>query len=537
MKTKIEKEIFKMNKKTLGKVAAASMAAMTAVSAMSVTASAMVGSNGVASGSVYAVTITTPGATGSNGVTTPSTSQTVYYTSADTANAAINALAVGQTASSTETTVNAAFGNGTVIYVGSDGKITKENYGGTKYTTSGTTTTTPGTTTPNYGYSYQYASSTNNVYLGTNGKWYPNLSSLYTAGTSLSNTVPKPEQLTYQAILNSSATKVVYFNKDTGEFSADVPNGTDWVQILGYSSNYDYYYNTKPANYDTYDVYQVGGVYYPTLSSALSAAGNNYNLITKIYDYSRPQTNYFSKVTGKYYSTYADALAASRNSASNVYTFSYYTSDYYYDDTYGYYYGDPYYYYWLRRQNSTTDDTSSKNDTTTATVGNRKGWTAISKYLGTVKTGSSVTVSMNYETTVPASVMSAIKGKNVTVKFVLKNGVTFTINGRDVSSASDINIDTAYNTSMVPTKLVKAAYKKNKAVSSAQITISGGSFGAEADVTVKFATKRAGCTAKLYRYNPGKETLSLVDTAKVQSNGKCTFGDVDKGGNFVITLS
>jgi len=143
---------------------------------------------------------------------------------------------------------------------------------------------------------------------------------------------------------------------------------------------------------------------------------------------------------------------------------------------------------------------------------------------------------MNTETSIPSSVTSALKGKNVTAKFVLSNGVVFTINGKDISTTSSIDIDTAYNTNMVPTKLVKAAYKKNKAVSNAQITISGGSFGAEADVTVKFATKRAGCTAKLYRYNPSKETLSLVDTAKVQSNGKCTFGDVDKGGNFVIIL-
>lgn len=525
MKTKIEKENFKMNKKTLGRIAAASMAAMTAVSVMGITASANIGydTNGKINGTVYQVTTTTGGGTDANGVPIRPTTTTKYY---------INLDSIPQGSSYTTVNVTTAFGYGSSVYV-KDGVISTTNTAGS---TALTTTTTGQTSTTTSSYSYQYASSTNNVYLGTNGKWYPNLSSLYAAGTSLSNTVPKPEQLTYQAALNASHTNVVYFNKDTGEFSADVPSGTDWVQILGYSSNYDYYYNTKPANYDTYDVYQVGGVYYPTLSSALSAAGNNYNLITKIYDYSRPQTNYFSKVTGKYYSTYADALAASRNSASNVYTFSYYTNDYY--DLYGYGYGydDPYYYYWLRRQNS-TEDTSSKNDTTTASVGNRKGWTAVSKYLSSVKTGSSVTVSMNTETVVPASAMSAIKGKNVTVKFVLKNGVVFTINGKDVSSASDINIDTSYNTSMVPTKLVKAAYKKNKAVSSAQITISGGSFGAEADVTVKFATKRAGCTAKLYRYNSGKETLSLVDTAKVQSNGKCTFGDVDKGGNFVIILS
>jgi hypothetical protein len=143
---------------------------------------------------------------------------------------------------------------------------------------------------------------------------------------------------------------------------------------------------------------------------------------------------------------------------------------------------------------------------------------------------------MNYETSIPSSVTSAIYGKNITVKFVLKNGVVFAINGKNLSTTASIDIDTTYNTNMVPTKLVKAAYKKNDAVSNAQITISGGSFGVEADVTVKFSTKRAGCTAKLYRYNSAKETLSLVDTAKVQSNGKCTFGDVDKGGNFVIIL-
>lgn len=517
-----------MKKKTLGRVAAASLAAMTAVSAMSITASAMVGSNGIASGSVYAVAITTPGSTGPNGVTTPSTTQTVYYTSSETANAAIAALGGGKTATSTETTVNAVFGNGTTIYVAADGKITKENYGGTKYTTSGTSTPS----NPNYTHSYQYASSTNNIYYGSNGKYYPNLSSLYAAGTSLANTYTKPAQLTYQAILNSSSTNTVYFDMDTGNFIADVPAGTNCVQILGYSSNYDVGYD-RPSNYDTYDVYQVAGVYYPTLSSALAAAGNNYNLITKIYDYSRPQSNYFSKVTGRYYATYAEALAASRNSASNVYTFSYYSNDNYYD---GLYYGDPYYYYWLRRQTN-NNDTSSSNDTTTASVGNRKGWTAVTRYLSSLRNGSSVSVSMNNETSIPASVTSALKGKNITAKFVLSNGVTFTINGNDISTASSIDIDTTYNTKIIPTSLIRAAYKKNNAVSNAQITISGGTFGAEADVTVKFSTKRAGCTAKLYRYNPSRETLSLVDTAKVQNNGRCTFGDVDRGGNFVIILS
>lgn len=511
-----------MKKKTLGRVAAASLAAMTAVTAMSITASADIGydTNGRINGTVYQVTTTTGGGTDANGVPIRPTTTTSYY---------ISQSSIPQGSSYTTVNVTSAFGYGTSVYV-KDGIISTTNTAGA---TALTTTTAGQSTNPGYGYSYQYASGTNNVYLGSNGKWYPNLSSLYSAGTSVLQTYPVPSGSTYGDILEQAKVtgSNVYFDQQSGNYTT-TPSSTT-VQILGYSSSYDDYYYNNHRDYDTYDVYRVNGVYYPTLSSALSAAGNDYSRITKVYDYSRPQTNYFSKTTGRYYSTYAEALRASRSS-SDVYTFSYYSNDYYYGN--GYYYGDPYYYYWLDRQNNKNNDTTS-NDTTTASVGTRKGWTSVARYLGSVKNGSSVTVSMNNETSIPSSVTSAIKGRNVTVRFTLKNGVVFSINGNDVTTTSSIDIDTAYNTNMVPTKLVKAAYKKNDAVSSAQITISNGSFGAEADITVKFASKRAGCTAKLYRYNPSKETLSLVDTAKVQSNGKCTFGDVSQGGNFVITLS
>ena len=153
-----------MKKKTLGRVAAASLAAMTAVSAMSVTASALTVENNVAKGDIYKVIVTTV----VNGVTVKS--DPIYYTSSEAANAVANGSV---------TTVNAesVFG-GRTIWVGSDSKISTTQITGdgvSKWTVAGTTSTT----NPSYGNSYNYASSTNNVYLGANGKWYPNLSSLY----------------------------------------------------------------------------------------------------------------------------------------------------------------------------------------------------------------------------------------------------------------------------------------------------------------------------------------------------------------------
>lgn len=518
-----------MKKKTLGRLAAAGIAGLTAVSSMGISVSAQLQNNtsNIVSGTVYKVTTTTtsttPGGIGQTIVTT------TYYSST-------SKIPAGS--SYTEVDVSSAFGSGVTIYVDSFGVVSKTNNGGEKYVTyNAGTIVNPNPNVPSYSSSINWATSLGYSYLGTNGKCYPNLSSLYAAGTSLSQTFTPTNG--YNFIKGTSTTGEVYFNQSNGEYQATP--GADCVYIYGSTNSYDYHYDHNYNYYGTYDVYKVNGVYYPTLNSALSAAGNNYNLLTKVYDYSKPQTDYFSKVTGRYYPTYSAALAASGNSASNVIDLNYYNypNDYYdeYYDYNGKYY-DPFYYYWLQRQNSKKDDdsSSSSKDTTSAAIGNRKGWTSVAKYLGSLKSGSSVSVDMNYETSVPSSVMSAIKGKNITVKFVLDNGVVFAVNGKNVSSASSIDIDTSYNTKFVPTKLVKAAYKKNDAVSTAQITINDGSFGAKADVTVKFASKRAGCSAKLYRYNSAQNKLVLVDTAKVQSNGKCTFGDVTSGGNFLIVL-
>ncbi len=517
-----------MKMKTIGRLAAAGLAGITAVSTMGIAASADVSVvNGVASGTIYAVTVSSTTIIG--GTTINNGSETRYYTSQAAADAAA-AAATGTVTKNYGQTVSSAFGSGTTVYISSDGNeistsSSKVGTGYRTYRTSGTSTPT----NPNYYYgSVHYASSNNIAYVDTNGKKWPNYHSLIAAGQTYASTMSLKN--TYTEIKNSSVTGVVYFDQLLGEFTTVPSNNT--VEIFGYD-NYQYDYGYDYNNYDKYDVYRVNGVYYPTLSAAQSAAGNYYR-IEKVRDYSAPQTNYFCKKDGLYYSTYDAALKAGGGISSNVYVFNYYNDGYYYNGYY-YDYGDPYYYYWLNRQQSKKDDTNVK-DTTTATVGKRKGWTSIASYLAMRKNGATVTVDMNEETVVPASVTTAIKGRNVTVKFVLDNGVVFAVNGKNISSAKEIDLDTEYNTKNIPSSLVKAAYKKNKAVSTAQITIDSDSFGFAADVTVKFSSKRAGCKAKLYRYNPSKNSLQLVDTSKIQDNGKCTFGDVEKGGDFVIVI-
>ncbi len=511
-----------MKKKTIGRLAAVSLAAMTAVSSLAVTASAVATNkpftenqtnNNYVSGDIYKVSVTD-----SNGVTT-----TKYYTTAATAAAAYPKLtAVPDNVQTLGSTIYLLAGG--EIVTSKPATYVKQYYTGSVST--GSTSTGSGSAYVRYPYQ---SSSKVTYYSSVKDRWYPNMASLYADGGQSCTRTRESEFNSTNCYFDTRDGK--YYNYDD----------TGRVLITTESNDYDHYYDHYyDSTWSTYDVYEVNKRYYPTLSEAESAARAGGYTISKVRDLSAPQTNYFSYTTGFYYNTYAAALSASGNNSNNVRTFSYYTGDYYYN---GYYYNggylDPSSYYWYLMYGNGSkkdDDTNNSNDTTTAAIGKRKGWTSVAKYLGNLKSGSSVKVSMNYETTVPSSVTSAIKGKNVTVQFVLKNGTVFTINGKDISSAKDININTAYNTDNVPSKLVKAAYKKNKAVSTAQISIDSDSFGAAADITVKFATKRAGYTAKLYRYNPSKKTLSLVDSSKIQDNGKCTFGEVTKGGDFVIVI-
>ena len=274
-------------------------------------------------------------------------------------------------------------------------------------------------------------------------------------------------------------------------------------------------------------VYKVGSYYYPTYSAAFNAANGNEDIITKIRDYAVLPYDYFSQVTGSFYSKYADALKASNNEASKVTVFNNASTSTGNENSL-----DPYYYYWLAKQQGGT----TVKDTTSATLGKRTGWTSIANYLSGVSNGTSATVDMNKETTVPSSVLGAIEGKNVTVKFVQDNGASLTVNGKDVANAKNVEIDVTYNTKSISKKLIQNAFKKNGAVSSAQISIDEGSFGFESDLTVKFNSKRAGYSAKIYRYNSSRNSLQLVDTATVSNSGKTTFDSITKGGEFVIVL-
>ncbi|MDD7280322.1 MAG: hypothetical protein PUH30_12480 [Oscillospiraceae bacterium] len=380
-------------------------------------------------------------------------------------------------------------------------------------------------------------------YSSLTGKYYNNYSDAVSASKGNSAYVTYAGGY-YNNYYNYSG---YFYSSYTGKYyssyaaAVTASNGnTAYVTAVGnlYNSNstivngsiYKYYYN---------------GVAYPTLQAAKDAGGTvGVDIYYSPYG-KTDSTGYYYYYNGTYYGTLEAAKRAGGTALGTDITYVPY--NYYgnaYTNYYGYYsnygYIDPY--YALRdqlknNQNNTSVSNKTAEDGEPYIYGkkNRAGWSTVIKYINAASKGDNIKVDMNGASTVSKDVLAALDGKNVSVTFVLDNGVKWTINGKNVDTAQDMIIYTQYNIDFIPAKLVSKASKD--AVAKAQIGISNNydSFGSEASVTVKFATKRSGCTAVVYRYDPDTNSLKGIAKSKVQSDGSCTFS-VTAGGPYLVVL-
>lgn len=380
----------------------------------------------------------------------------------------------------------------------------------------------------NYGSGYYYSSYT--------GKTY----SSYEAAVAASN--GNSSYVTYIAY-NTGYGTGYYYSSYTGrtyssyEAAVAASNGnSSFVTYVGslYNGRYDgaagsiyrYYYN---------------GVAYPSLDAAIAAGGTVGVDIYYSSTGSTGDTKYYYHYNGVYYGSLQAAIAAGGTALGvdiSYVPYNYFgKTNKYYDYGYGYL-TDPYLTY---RRLFGSDSSSSKaeeaEDGEPYIYGRKTkaGWKTINKYIEAASKGTNIKVDMNGAAVVDESVFEALDGRNVSVTFVLDNGVKWTVNGKNIDDPKDVNIYTEYDIDYVPASLVKKA--ASGAVAKAQVGISNSydDFGTTASVTVKFNKKRADLTAVVYRYNPDSNSLKAVYKSKVQSDGTCTF-TVDEGGPYLIVL-
>lgn len=198
---------------------------------------------------------------------------------------------------------------------------------------------------------------------------------------------------------------------------------------------------------------------------------------------------------------------------------------------------DPYYNYFFGNKNNNTTTSVPAGSPAISGASKYAGWTNISAYItNRAKSGATYTINMNDGTVVPAAVLAAAKAKNVTLVFANDNGSKITVKPGKVDTTSDLNVAVTYNVKDIKSSLVKKAKKVNKGtVSTAQVRIgTDGSIGGTETVTVKFSTKRAGCTVKAYRLTESG-SLKKEASGTVASTGRVNL-NLTKGGSYLLVV-
>ncbi|MCC8042237.1 MAG: hypothetical protein LIO69_01705, partial [Oscillospiraceae bacterium] len=384
-----------------------------------------------------------------------------------------------------------------------------------------------GTSTSTSTYSTAYSSSYP-YYSSVTGRYYKTYSAAVAASGS-SAYVTYVGSSASTASSSSGSSRYPYYSSYTGRYYASyaaalLASGGVPSYIVDYTSKY-----ITSSSTSVYKYYY-NGTYYGSLAEAKAAGGTAVG-VDIFYTYYGDSTN-----TIKYYyynGTYYGSLAAAKAAGGTALG----------DDIFYVPYG-----YYSSAMAAATTFTNAVTATYAESGSNipfiygkraRGGWNAIVYYIETAASGDTVKVNMNGATTIDLSALKALEGRDVTLECVLTSGVTWTINGKDITdSSSDMTIYTEYNISYVKnanSKLLSKAVDGAETYAEIGIGTDFSDMAAESVITVKFNESRAGLTAVAYRYDTESGTLKGVCKSTVQSDGSVSI-KADQYGAYVIVL-
>lgn len=175
----------------------------------------------------------------------------------------------------------------------------------------------------------------------------------------------------------------------------------------------------------------------------------------------------------------------------------------------------------------------------------KQGWDVIRDEVADAKEGDIIAVEMNGSTEVPSDVFKDIKGKDITMKFDMGNGVVWSVNGKDVTAENIADIDWSVTISSaekpinnIPVTVLNKVMGENYHI---EINLSySGEFGFKAYMITNLGAKNASLFANLYYYNAAKQEMEFICADEIAADGTTELAFThasDDGGFLVLRLT
>ena len=154
------------------------------------------------------------------------------------------------------------------------------------------------------------------------------------------------------------------------------------------------------------------------------------------------------------------------------------------------------------------------------TEGGASGWDGVEDEIADAQPGDTITIDMNGETEVPAEIFEEVAGKDVDVEIDLGGGVSWTVNGQDIPTGtdlSDLDLGVELGTSGITADVINTVTGE---LGSVQITLAhDGEFGFTLTLTAPLGKENAGYWANLYHYDEENEALDYETSAEIDEDG------------------
>ena len=152
----------------------------------------------------------------------------------------------------------------------------------------------------------------------------------------------------------------------------------------------------------------------------------------------------------------------------------------------------------------------------------KEGWDVIREEVKQTPAGEEIPVDMNGTTEVPGSLFDLIRGEDVTVVFDMGNGITWSVNGQDVTADDVRYIDFGVKYGEQAEGNIPVSVINNVTGEKFYTGLSlsyDGEFGFQAVLTLNMDQKNAGLYASLYYYNEQTGEMEFICEEEIGEDG------------------